>query len=173
MTLKQLKTNEPIDIWHPPPLSNIPSCFNTTQWKKAFTGKHWTYGAEPLTVFWYDDVFCDFPKLKRLRFSKVIFGVTTSPICRKNWKLLLCRHRSSPSEVFLRKGALKICSKLKEYTYAEVRFHFGIGVLPQICRIFSEHLFLRTPLKGYFCTWFLWRRHLPWNSYWIIQKSTS
>ena len=128
---------------------------------------------EPLTIFWYDDVFCDFTKLKRLRFSKVIFGVTSSPICRKNWKLFSCRHRSSPSEVFLRKGALKICSKFKEYTYAEVRFHFGVGVLLQIFRIFSEHLFLRTPLKGCFCTQFLWRRHLLWNGYWIIQRSAS
>ena len=32
-----------------------------------------------LRFLWYDDVFSDFPKLKRLRFARVIFGVTSSP----------------------------------------------------------------------------------------------
>ena len=32
-----------------------------------------------LRFLWYDDVFSDFPKLKWLRFARVIFGVTSSP----------------------------------------------------------------------------------------------
>ena len=32
-----------------------------------------------LRVLWYDDVFSDFPQLKRLRFAKMIFDVTSSP----------------------------------------------------------------------------------------------
>ena len=32
-----------------------------------------------LRFLWYDDAFSDFPKLKRLRFARVIFGVTSSP----------------------------------------------------------------------------------------------
>ena len=32
-----------------------------------------------LRFLWYDDAFSDFPKLKRLRFATVIFGVTSSP----------------------------------------------------------------------------------------------
>ena len=32
-----------------------------------------------LRFLWYDDVFYDFPKLKRLRFARVIFGVISSP----------------------------------------------------------------------------------------------
>ena len=35
--------------------------------------------------------------------------------------------------------------------------HFGMGVLVQICCIFSEHLFLRTPLEGCF-----WADNLLW-----------
>ena len=43
--------------------------------------------------------------------------------------------RSNLSEVLLRKGVLKICNKFT-------------GEHP--CYIFSEHLFLRTPLEGCF-----------------------
>ena len=32
-----------------------------------------------LRFLWYHEVFPDFPKLKRLRFARVIFGVTSSP----------------------------------------------------------------------------------------------
>ena len=32
-----------------------------------------------LRFLWYDDVFSDFPKFKRLRFARVIFGVTSPP----------------------------------------------------------------------------------------------
>ena len=32
-----------------------------------------------------------------------------------------------------------------------LKSHFGMGVLLQICWIFSQHLFLKTPLEGYFC----------------------
>ena len=33
----------------------------------------------------------------------------------------------------------------------DFKWHFGMGVLLQICCIFSEHLFLRTPPEGSFC----------------------
>ena len=32
-----------------------------------------------LRFLWYDDVFSEFPKLKRLRFARVTFGITSSP----------------------------------------------------------------------------------------------
>ena len=32
-----------------------------------------------------------------------------------------------------------------------LKSHFGMGVLLQICCIFSEHLFSRTPQSGCFC----------------------
>ena len=32
-----------------------------------------------LRLLWFEDVFSDFPKLKRLRFARVIFGVTSAP----------------------------------------------------------------------------------------------
>ena len=32
-----------------------------------------------LRFLWYDDVVSNFPKLKRLRLARVIFGVTNSP----------------------------------------------------------------------------------------------
>ena len=71
--------------------------------------------------------------------------------------------RSSASEVFLGKGALKICSKftgahpcrsvilLKSVSATLLKSHFGMGVLLYICYIFSEHFFIRTPLEGHFC----------------------
>ena len=34
----------------------------------------WDY----LKLLWYDDVFSDFQKLKRLRFARVTFGETSS-----------------------------------------------------------------------------------------------
>ena len=63
--------------------------------------------------------------------------------------------RSSHPEVFLTKS-------MQENTHAEVQFrqsccaallksHFNLGVLLQICSMFSEHLFLATPLGGCFC----------------------
>ena len=56
----------------------------------------------------------------------------------------------------------KFAADLQENTHAEVRFQqrgkatllrsqFGMGVVPKICYIFSEHLFLRTTLDG--CFW--------------------
>ena len=32
-----------------------------------------------------------------------------------------------------------------------LKSHFGMGIFVQICCIFSEHLFLKTPLEGCFC----------------------
>ena len=51
---------------------------------------------------------------------------------------------------------MKIRSKFTgEYPCQSVIFnsHFGMGVSLEICCIFSEHIFLRTPLEGCFC-WF-------------------
>ena len=59
-------------------------------------------------------------------------------------------YRSSPPEVSLRKGVLKICSKFTGEHSCQLKPDFGMGVL-QICCIFLEHLFLRTPLGG--CFW--------------------
>ena len=61
------------------------------------------------------------------------------------------RHgRSSPPEVFFRKGVLQICSKFTgEHLCRSV-----ISALVFSCKsycIFVEHLFWRTPLEGCFC----------------------
>ena len=72
--------------------------------------------------------------------------------------------RSSPPEVFLRKGVLKICSKFTgehpcrivisiKFLSALLKSYFGMSVLLWICCIFSEQLFLTTPLKD--CFWLL------------------
>ena len=61
--------------------------------------------------------------------------------------------RSSRPEVFLRKGVLKICHKFTGKHPCKATFlksHFDMGVFLYICCIFSEHLFLRTPLDGCF-----------------------
>ena len=64
----------------------------------------------------------------------------------------LGKFRSSHSEVFLVKGVLKICSKFTgEHSCRSVISHVGMGVLLEICCIFSEHLLLRAPLNGCFC----------------------
>ena len=55
--------------------------------------------------------------------------------------------RNSPPEVFLEKGVLKICSKFAKRFY----WNFGMGVLLYFCCIFSEQLFLASPLEG--CFW--------------------
>ena len=47
------------------------------------------------------------------------------------------RHRSSPSENPCRSAI-------------SLKSHFGTGVLLWTCCIFSEHIFLRTPLDGWF-----------------------
>ena len=66
--------------------------------------------------------------------------------------------RSSRPEVFLWKGVLIICSKFTgehlcwSAISIKLQSNFGMGVLLPICGIFSEHLFLRTPLDGCFWT---------------------
>ena len=74
--------------------------------------------------------------LKSLLWKNCLFDVRKS-------------HRSSPSEAFLGKVFWKYAANLQENTHAEVQF--GMGVLIKICCIFSEHLFLKTPLEG--CFW--------------------
>ena len=71
--------------------------------------------------------------------------------------------RSSQPELFLGKVALKTCNKFTgEHLCRSVNsikllcnlLHslFGMAVLLLICCIYSEHLFLRTPLDGCFWT---------------------
>ena len=81
--------------------------------------------------------------------------------------------------MFLVKVFWKYEANLEENTHIEVRLqwsckatllkpHFGMGVLLQICCIFSQHLFLRTPLEGCFCKLIYDCYHLlhdySWNS---------
>ena len=69
--------------------------------------------------------------------------------------------RSSRPDVFLGNGVLKIYSKFtgvpkcdfnKSCFATLLKPHFGMSVLLYICCIFSERLFLKTPLGGCFCT---------------------
>ena len=71
--------------------------------------------------------------------------------------------RSSHPEVFLGEGALKICSKVTGQHPCQsvisiklqsnfIEFTLGDRCSPVNFCIFSEHLFLRTPLGGCFCT---------------------
>ena len=82
---------------------------------------------------------------------------------------VVTKYRNSLSEVFLGKDVLKIwvfsCKFYKRKPVPKCDFnqvakqlyatllisHFGMGFLLYICCIFSEYLFLRTPLKGCFC----------------------
>ena len=65
--------------------------------------------------------------------------------------------RSSYLELFWGKGALKICRKFtgERPCKSVIKLLFGMGVLLYIkfaACIFSEHIFLRTPLDG--CFWY-------------------
>ena len=69
--------------------------------------------------------------------------------------LLIIIFRNSHSEVFLRKGVLKLCSNLQENTHAEVRFieialRHGCSAV-NLLHVFRTY-FLGTPLGGCFCT---------------------
>ena len=86
--------------------------------------------------------------------------------------LLICTFMTVTVESHPQKGAIKIKSlkkqpfrgvltseKISENMQQIYRtpmpkcdFNKSMGVLLQICCIFSEHLFLRTPLDGCFCT---------------------
>ena len=76
----------------------------------------------------------------------------------KRFPAIVWYNRSSPPEVFLWEGVLKICSTFagehpcRNVISIKLKSHFGMDVLLQICCIFSEHLFLRTPLEG--CFWY-------------------
>ena len=89
--------------------------------------------------------------------------------------------RSSPPEVFLEIGILKICSKLtgehpcrsvisKKLFCNFIEITLWHGCSPVNCCIFSEHLFLGTSLEGCFSNFQLvqvWKSHLlhilcPW-----------
>ena len=71
-------------------------------------------------------------------------------------------YRSSPLEVSLGKGVLKICSKFtgKQPCWSVISIkllclNFSMGVLLEICSIFSEHLFLKARQKGCFCNYII------------------
>ena len=68
----------------------------------------------------------------------------------QNYKMT---HRSSRPDI-----PRKRCSKNKQQIYRScfatlLKSHFRMVVLLQICCIFSERLFLKTPLGGCFCTY--------------------
>ena len=74
-------------------------------------------------------------------------------------KIILPGKRSSPLQVFLQKGFLKICCKLTgEHSCRSailllcnfIEIKLGHGCSPVNCSIFSEHLFLGTILEGCF-----------------------
>ena len=77
------------------------------------------------------------------------------------YKCKISDWRSSRPNVFLRNGALKICSKFTGKhprrsvisikllcNFFEITLYFSVAVLLWSCCIFSEHLFLGTPLGG-------------------------
>ena len=71
-------------------------------------------------------------------------------------------YRSSPLEVSLGKGFLKICSKFTGeqpcWSVISIKLlclNFSMGVLLEICSMFSEHIFLRTHQKGCFCNYII------------------
>ena len=92
-------------------------------------------------------------------------------------QVLLVMSRSSRSEVLLGKGVLKICSTFtgehpcRSMISIKLQSNFGMGVLLQICCIFSEHLFLRTPLNGCFRPFF--QNHHLMEKYLIIKEKVS
>ena len=55
------------------------------------------------------------------------------------------------------------CDFNKVAHFGNLKSYFGIGVFLQICYIFSEHLFLRTPLGG--CPCKILKANLNFNSY--------
>ena len=77
-------------------------------------------------------------------------------ICSEVFKMFI--NQKQPSRGVLK----KICSEIMQQIYGcfatLLKSHFGTGALPQICCIFSEHLFLRTPLDG--CFWLIHTRLL-------------
>ena len=71
-------------------------------------------------------------------------------------------YRSSRPEVSLGKGVLKICSKYTGeqpcWSVISIKLlclNFSMGVLLEICSIFSGHLSLRTCLEGCFCNYII------------------
>ena len=55
----------------------------------------------------------------------------------------MCCENMQAANLIYRRTIMPKCNLLNS--------HFDMGVLLQICRIFSEHLFLRTPLDAWFC----------------------
>ena len=109
--------------------------------------------------------------LKIIVTANIIFKLQNWDILKSGFNIFLafpkfCFHgsRSSPSEVFLEKGVLKMCSKFTGehpcrggISIKLLKSHFGMGVLLHICCMFAEHLFLRTPLEGCFCHLQVWK----------------
>ena len=92
-----------------------------------------------------------------LQFKTETFNL---PNTKLSSGLLLCVYytQEQPSSGALRKRFSVNINKFTEYQCRSVisinllcKSHFGMGVLLQICYIFSKHLFLRTPLEGCNC----------------------
>ena len=96
--------------------------------------------------------------LNELKCLTKIRKVTISLLNLRNLKIVL---PEAALELILGKGVLQICSKYTgEHQCRSViptllKSHFSMGVLLQICSIFSQHLLLRTPMEGYFCNAFI------------------
>ena len=93
-------------------------------------------------------------------------SVKTNPTCSHLERKMVVRHdfyqdyfsrnRSSPPEVFLGKGVLKVCNNFtgehqcRNAIPLEIAFRHGCSTV-NLLHIFRKNLFLRTPLEG--CFW--------------------
>ena len=104
------------------------------------------------------DLFANEPFLRKMLVSFFSLCYSSKHWRKSRGKLMQSSetYGSSHPEVFLEKRVLKICSKFTgEHPCRSVTGehpHFGMGVLLYICCIFSEQLFLGTPLGGCFST---------------------
>ena len=76
---------------------------------------------------------------------RIIYSILSPVIDFTLWYNSVFALRSSHLEVISGKAVLKICSKFTGE-------HPCQSVISIICCMFSEHLFLRTPQDGWFCT---------------------
>ena len=90
-------------------------------------------------------------KTLKVSLQKQPFRGVLKKKCSENMQQI---YRTSISKYDFNKVALQRYKTL-------LKSHFGMGVLLQICYIFSEHLFLGAPLDGCFCLYFLLMNYFP------------
>ena len=93
-------------------------------------------------------VFCliQFPTCKLTPFQMQLESVLNSLYQKQPSRGALrkmCCENMQAANLICRRTIMPKCNLLNS--------HFDMGVLLQICCIFSEHLFLRTPLDAWFC----------------------